>query len=1165
MNHRYYCVNVSNSNETNSNIKRKESNSSSDFLQEKELREIYNTQYNDLFPKILSKTKSEFIFLLKEQVFLHLKIINKKVKNSLNSKYIDIFTIKYNNDKNKATKGLEDFKNNPKLQEKYLSELNCFIHCHKCSAIIHKCRNKMILYKNFIYCLVCQKVYNENQIKLYCPECKACYYTKLRYIFNKKYENFYQVSFKDYHCHLDEEETIKCLECGKELYYNISYDKNNNSKNSIREVFCLKCKLLYDLNEIYFKCKVCKSDFRSEAIIYSSFSLMKKQFLLIMHSLRKKKFAIPEIKINKECKCDISKIKKYVHQNDNGILYLGQNLEGQYVIICDRCYLVFKYNEFLWNCPTCGLNFKSKKIIHKMKKTATLNELNNINNEIIEKRKYIFKSPPQFKNIERKKNIENALSSEWLNKTNSDNNVNNLYKRNNTKINNNKYKTNYQTKIIFLANNDDSISNFNLTDKKEKICKRIKDINYNYYNSINRNYKEMDLRKHNFKNNNIANNNIINSLNYISLSSNNKSESNTNPFTDSTTNLTNKHYDKISDKKFNDINLNNNVCKCTNCLCDCECQIKLYSDKNVDDFNGKEKDKIENKEKNEGNNNIKKSKSLIEIENSINKETISRDNLTKNEEKRTNNQNKNETKKFMNKGKKIDKNKIQYFVKKKVSKNHENVEIKKINLSDFNDLNDKDSFNLDSIENIKVIKTEVNWTNNNNKNFIPQNKLKNISNQKNSINKVKKSKNFMKNIKVIKSLKKIDKNKRNVPINKNINRNRNNNNPNKDEIKVTEKTKEIITKKTNSKQINKFISPVRNINKNYKTINKSNNKNNDNIKKINDLNKKSNSILNKIKDYYEDFKKEDNLSNNCPNNKKWDSCQRKRQNDTKKKIKANIDFKSDNYTILKILGNGSFGKTYLVEDPKTKEKFALKKININDKIELKENQDEYNLILKLTEKFPDLNIVHIYGIELKKLDKFNTVMYVLMEAGNCDWEKEIINRYKNRAFYKEKHLMLILNQLIKTFSILQKNGISHRDVKPQNILCFGEKGYKISDFGEAKNFRKNFVEKNIKNDYEDITMKQTLRGTELYMSPILFHALRTHPYQLVKYNSFKSDVFSLGMCFFLASSLNFEGLYEVREIISNPIKTKMVVNKYLNQKYSQKYINLLISMLQIEE
>ena len=55
------------------------------------------------------------------------------------------------------------------------------------------------------------------------------------------------------------------------------------------------------------------------------------------------------------------------------------------------------------------------------------------------------------------------------------------------------------------------------------------------------------------------------------------------------------------------------------------------------------------------------------------------------------------------------------------------------------------------------------------------------------------------------------------------------------------------------------------------------------------------------------------------------------------------------------------------------------------------------------------------------------------------------------------------------------------------------------------------------------------------------------------------------MCFFLASSLSYEGLYEVREIIKNKDKTRLVINRYLSMKYSQKYINILINMLQINE
>ena len=40
--------------------------------------------------------------------------------------------------------------------------------------------------------------------------------------------------------------------------------------------------------------------------------------------------------------------------------------------------------------------------------------------------------------------------------------------------------------------------------------------------------------------------------------------------------------------------------------------------------------------------------------------------------------------------------------------------------------------------------------------------------------------------------------------------------------------------------------------------------------------------------------------------------------------------------------------------------------------------------------------------------------------------------------------------LSRTLASLQKMGICHRDVKPQNIWCFGKDDYKLSDFGEAK-------------------------------------------------------------------------------------------------------------------
>ena len=134
-----------------------------------------------------------------------------------------------------------------------------------------------------------------------------------------------------------------------------------------------------------------------------------------------------------------------------------------------------------------------------------------------------------------------------------------------------------------------------------------------------------------------------------------------------------------------------------------------------------------------------------------------------------------------------------------------------------------------------------------------------------------------------------------------------------------------------------------------------------------------------------------------------------------------------------------------------------------------------------------------------------------MEAGKSDWEKEIYQRNLKQRYYTEEELMEILNSLVKTFCTLQGKGISHRDVKPQNILYFEKNKdnnksiYKITDFGEAKiNKGDNIL---LYDSFEKNTSKQTVRGTELYMSPLLFNALRNTCEFDEKYNPYKSDVF----------------------------------------------------------
>ena len=84
------------------------------------------------------------------------------------------------------------------------------------------------------------------------------------------------------------------------------------------------------------------------------------------------------------------------------------------------------------------------------------------------------------------------------------------------------------------------------------------------------------------------------------------------------------------------------------------------------------------------------------------------------------------------------------------------------------------------------------------------------------------------------------------------------------------------------------------------------------------------------------------------------------------------------------------------------------------------------------------------------------------------------------------------------------------------------------------------------------------------MSPILFNALRNTGEIDIKYNPYKSDVYSLGLCILLAASLSYIPLYKIREI-NNIDTVKNIIEGYLNHIYSQKFIKLILIMLQINE
>ena len=84
------------------------------------------------------------------------------------------------------------------------------------------------------------------------------------------------------------------------------------------------------------------------------------------------------------------------------------------------------------------------------------------------------------------------------------------------------------------------------------------------------------------------------------------------------------------------------------------------------------------------------------------------------------------------------------------------------------------------------------------------------------------------------------------------------------------------------------------------------------------------------------------------------------------------------------------------------------------------------------------------------------------------------------------------------------------------------------------------------------------------MSPILFNALRQNPENDLQYNAFKSDVFSLGLCFLLACTLSYQPLYLLRNA-NNMANIEAIIDEYIINRYSKNISDLLFKMLQLEE
>ena len=308
-----------------------------------------------------------------------------------------------------------------------------------------------------------------------------------------------------------------------------------------------------------------------------------------------------------------------------------------------------------------------------------------------------------------------------------------------------------------------------------------------------------------------------------------------------------------------------------------------------------------------------------------------------------------------------------------------------------------------------------------------------------------------------------------------------------------------------------------------------------------------------IKDYfnnYNGYDKKNNIVYNYNINNNTMPIQYIKVNEIGKELEPESNFNLSEFIKLNLIGRGGEGVIYSVKWVKNNKKYALKKGFILKLESLKSKQDEIKMLKDFRKNSRNDGIIKIYGEKCILTKNGFYDFYEIMEFAEKDWEQEIINRGQYQLFYNENELMAIMGQIVKTFALLQKNHITHRDIKPQNIMLVNGK-FKISDFGNSRLLKREGY------------CVQRIRGSEMFMSPAMFKGLHSNKVQ-VKHNTYKSDVFSLGMCFLLAAALSYNPLNVIRELYDmNAIYN--VIYSHLGNRYSQKVLKILLSMLQVKE
>ena len=174
------------------------------------------------------------------------------------------------------------------------------------------------------------------------------------------------------------------------------------------------------------------------------------------------------------------------------------------------------------------------------------------------------------------------------------------------------------------------------------------------------------------------------------------------------------------------------------------------------------------------------------------------------------------------------------------------------------------------------------------------------------------------------------------------------------------------------------------------------------------------------------------------------------------------------FTIIKIIGEGSYSRVYLAQHNQTNAQYAIKAIDKRNK----ENIDEKEYFKREAEimyKIHHPNIVKLFGHF-----EDNTYCYFIMEYMSGGNAYSLVPKHGIKKISNEMTVSILKDIISATYYLHHMvPPIIHRDIKPENILFDSEMKAKLTDFGWSTYLNKNHQK------------RMTMCGTPIYLAPEL--------------------------------------------------------------------------------